>query len=408
MTYYPRHLVVSCNLHVLLQDVWDNSTEDSTISSNNVTVSASQAVLLSTAIVNVKDIKGALQKCKIRIDSARQGSFVRESCVNLLQLKRTSVNINVDGLSSRKVGRVAGLVQFEITSLFYKNTSITVDALILPKITCDLPQFQVDASALNTFKHLKLADANCLQPGPIDILLGADVFGEIMLNRHLNVQGQSLTAIESIFGWVVLGKTKLSYKRIISNHASYNAVEFQLDKFWQLEELCETKPLTNEEIAGENHFKRTHTRDSTGRFAVNFPFRDSSDELGSSAVHRLQQIERQFSRNKSLSDQYHKFMNDYLKLGHMELIPENEIDVPASSSFYLPHHPVPNKNGDKFRVVFDGSAKSSSGISLNDKLMQLALNEANNFPLASKAALNDFYVDDLMSGANSLSEALEL
>ncbi|GFU96468.1 uncharacterized protein LOC103569155 [Trichonephila clavipes] len=116
----------------------------------------------------------------------------------------------------------------------------------------------------------------------------------------------------------------------------------------------------------------THTCDSTSRFAVNFPFRDSSDELGSSrntAVHRLQQIERRFSKNKSLSDQYHKFMNDYLKLGHMELIPENKIDDPASSSFYLPHHPIPNKNGDKFRVVFDGSAKSSSGISLNDKLM---------------------------------------
>ncbi|GFU64559.1 uncharacterized protein LOC103569155 [Trichonephila clavipes] len=193
-----------------------------------------------------------------------------------------------------------------------------------------------------------------------------------MLNRHLNVQGQSLTAMESIFGWVVLGKTKLSCQRIISNHASYNAVQFQLDKFWQLEELGETKPFTNEEIACENHFKRTHTRDSTGRFVVNFPFRDSSDELGSSrytAVHRLQQIERRFSKNKSLSDQYHKFMNDYLKLGHMELIPENEIGVPASSSFYFPPHPVPNKNGDKFRVVFDGSAKSSSGISLNDKLM---------------------------------------
>ncbi|GFT03877.1 uncharacterized protein LOC103569155 [Trichonephila clavipes] len=248
------------------------------------------------------------------------------------------------------------------------------DALILPKITCDLPQFQVDASALNAFKHLKLANVNCLQPGPIDILLGADVFGEIMLNRHLNVQGQSLTAMESthIFGWVVRGKIKLSCQRIISNHASYNAVEFQLDKFWQLEELGETKPFTNGEIACENHFKRTHTRDSTGMFVVNFPFRDSSDGLGSSrdtAVHRLQQTERRFSKKQSLSDQYHRFTNDYLKLGHMELIPENEIDVPASSSFYLPHHPVPNKNGDKFRLVFDGSAKSPSGISLNDELM---------------------------------------
>ncbi|GFR15920.1 pro-Pol polyprotein [Trichonephila clavata] len=213
---------------------------------------------------------------------------------------------------------------------------------------------------------------------------------------------------------------------------------------------------------------------------------DAVPEERDIAVHRLQQIERRFSKNQSLSDQYHKFLDDYLKLGHMELIPENEIDVPASSSFYLPHHPVPNKNGGKFRVVFDGSAKSSSGISLNDKLMvgpqlqtdlttlllrfrmhkiaitadiekmyrqitlhdsdfqrivwrnspfepiqdfrltriaygtasapylaikclqQLALNESNNFPLASEAALKDFYVDDLMSGANSLSEALEL
>ncbi|GFW86922.1 DUF1758 domain-containing protein [Trichonephila clavipes] len=247
-------------------------TEDSTISRNNVTVPASQVVLLPTAIVNVKDINGALQKCRIFIDSASQASFVRESCVNLLQLKRTSVNINVGDLSSRKVGRVAGLVQLEITSLFYKNTSITVDSLILPKITRALTQFQVDASALNTFKHLKLAEVNCLQPGPIDILLGADVFEEIMLNRHLNIQGQSLTLMESIFGWVILGKTKLSCQRIISNHASYNVVEFQLDKFWHLEELCETKPFTNEEIACNNHFKRTHNRASTGRFAVDFPF----------------------------------------------------------------------------------------------------------------------------------------
>ena len=38
----------------------------------------------------------------------------------------------------------------------------------------------------------------------------------------------------------------------------------------------------------------------------------------------------------------------------MELIPKSEIYNPAKSSFYLPRHPVPNKEGDKFRVVFDG------------------------------------------------------
>ncbi|GFS78907.1 retrovirus-related Pol polyprotein from transposon TNT 1-94 [Trichonephila clavipes] len=33
-------------------------------------------------------------------------------------------------------------------------------------------------------------------------------------------------------------------------------------------------------------------------------------------------------------------------------------------------------------------------------LQQLAINESNNFPFASKAAVKDFYVDDLMSRAN--------
>ncbi|XP_035206847.1 uncharacterized protein LOC118181766 [Stegodyphus dumicola] len=404
------------------------------------------------------------------IDSGSQGSFIREHCVNLLQLKRTSANISVNGLSSQKIGKVSGSVQLQVTSPFYKNASISVNALIIPKITCDLPQYQVDRSVLTSFKHLWLADTNCFQPGPIDILLGADVFGEIMLHGRLTVPGHSLTALESIFGWVIIGKTKSVSQTIVSNHASCTNVQLQLEKFWKLEEISEIKHYTEEEIECENHFKRNFSRDSTGRFVVKFPFRRSGNELGSSRdVASISQIYGGLSQ-----------------LGHMELIPENEIDVPANSSFYLPHHSVPDKNGDKFRVVFDGSAKSSSGISLNEKLMvgpqlqtdlttliirfrihriaitadiekmyrqiilkdadfqrivwrdslykpiqdfrltriaygtasasylavrclqQLAIDEATNFPLASKTCLRDFYVDDLMSGANSVTEAIEL
>ncbi|GIX87495.1 reverse transcriptase [Caerostris darwini] len=147
----------------------------------------------------------------------------------------------------------------------------------MPKITCDLPQCPVDASVLTTFKQLQLADVNCHQPGLIDILLGADVFGEIMLSGHLNVS--RISALESIFGWVILGKTKGISQTFISNHASCNAVEFEVDKFWQLEEISDIKPYTQEETACENHFIQTFSRDSTGIFAVKFPFRKSSNEL---------------------------------------------------------------------------------------------------------------------------------
>ncbi|GIY34556.1 uncharacterized protein LOC103569155 [Caerostris extrusa] len=73
-------------------------------------------------------------------------------------------------------------------------------------------------------------------------------------------------------------------------------------------------------------------------------------------MHRLHQIERQFTKNSSFSEptEYRKLTEDYLKLRHMEVITENDIHVPANSSFYLPHHLVPNKSGDKFRLISDG------------------------------------------------------
>ena len=55
----------------------------------------------------------------------------------------------------------------------------------------------------------------------------------------------------------------------------------------------------------------------------------------------------------------------------MEEVPRNEIHMPAINCFYLPHHCVIKdaSSTTKLRVVFDASAKSASGVSLNDRLM---------------------------------------
>jgi len=59
-------------------------------------------------------------------------------------------------------------------------------------------------------------------------------------------------------------------------------------------------------------------------------------------------------------------MNEYLELGHME--EAQDTDCPK---YYLPHHSVFKSNSltTKMRVVFDGSATSKSGHSLNDILL---------------------------------------
>jgi hypothetical protein len=41
-------------------------------------------------------------------------------------------------------------------------------------------------------------------------------------------------------------------------------------------------------------------------------------------------------------------------------------------------------------------------------LQQLAIDEQHNFPLASPVILKDFYVDDLLTGTNTISNSIEL
>ncbi|GFT95745.1 integrase catalytic domain-containing protein [Trichonephila clavipes] len=41
-------------------------------------------------------------------------------------------------------------------------------------------------------------------------------------------------------------------------------------------------------------------------------------------------------------------------------------------------------------------------------LKQLAMDEANNFPLAAPVVMSDFYMDDILSGSESIEEVIEL
>ena len=58
-------------------------------------------------------------------------------------------------------------------------------------------------------------------------------------------------------------------------------------------------------------------------------------------------------------------MQEYLELGHMlEVKDESELE---KDGYYLPHHAIlKNSVTTKCRVVFDASAKTDSGLSLND------------------------------------------
>ncbi|GFY63111.1 integrase catalytic domain-containing protein [Trichonephila inaurata madagascariensis] len=93
--------------------------------------------------------------------------------------------------------------------------------------------------------------------------------------------------------------------------------------------------------------------------------------LGNSLIlaqRRLNQTIKKLDRDPHMHKLYSEFLEEYESLGHMQRSPDN---CYSPINYYLPHHGVfkSHNNSTKLRVVFDGSAPTTSGRSLNDSLL---------------------------------------
>ncbi|XP_055543333.1 uncharacterized protein LOC129728886 [Wyeomyia smithii] len=207
------------------------------------------------------------------------------------------------------------------------------------------------------------------------------------------------------------------------------------------------------------------------------------------AEKRFLALEKRLEKTPAVKAQYTSFLMEYEKLGHMSLAKSAPPENPKLE-YFLPHHYVlkPTSTTTQLRVVYDGSAATDTGISINQTQMtgptiqndlisillnfsshkfaftadvpkfyrqvkmhkddvryqkifwrenrsmplreyelqtvtygitsspflatmalcQLAEDEEQTFPLAAKAVRKSFYIDDVLTGANTLTEATEL
>ena len=103
------------------------------------------------------------------------------------------------------------------------------------------------------------------------------------------------------------------------------------------------------------------------------PQKDEAGILGeskSTAIRRFLSLERSL-HSRGRFDELSKVMNEYFQLGHAEEVPGSAKECPLQHTFYLPMHAVHKDSSTttKLCVVFDASAKSSTGLSLNDLLL---------------------------------------
>lgn len=475
----------------------DQATPNSTVYTHHGTNVNQPQILLATAQVNITSANGQVFRLRALIDPGSQASLIKRSAANLLGLKMVKCKTTVKGLGDTTAGESSHIINSSVSSIHDANSTLEMEAIVMTKLTNLLPATYI--SVLTTWTHLnglQLADPMYNTPEKIDLILGADVYGDLIIPEIRKGSKGAPIAQKTILGWIIIGSihnesSQPTRPREIFTHFTETSVCKQLRQFWELEESSEVrKPTKNDELI-ESHFKQTHKRRPDGRYSVDLPFNTSDNippAFGNSRIQafmRLRQVERRLHANPDLKLQYSAFMNEYIRLGHMKSIN----CCSPRQSFYLPHHAIikPCSVLTKIHVVFDASAKDSNGIALNDTFLigptiqhdlfsillrwrkyyvaitadvekmyrqinvnqhhqpfqrilwrnedgyvtdyelstvtygtacapflairtvqQLAFDEQQEYPTASSRTLTDMYVDDFISGGDTLQETQDL
>lgn len=344
------------------------------VSSNAATGPIPNSLLMTCRVI-VHASDGSSAEARALLDCGSSASFVSERLSQSLSLTRSHQSTKIHGIAGLSHhSQIQAIANFDISPTHNTMRKLSMTAVVVPKVTCDLPLHPVQCST--KWKHIlgiRLADPHFCRPGRIDLLLGVDIFMAVLRQGRRTGPPGSPIAIETELGWVIAGKIDVlaSTQAIASHHATVTADEV-LQKFWEVENPKDHLNLSVEERMVVQHFSENDYRTKEGRFVVPLPKKPQAKPLGESrsrAVRRFLTLERSL-RSKGNFEEFDAVISEYFHMGHAEKVPV-DLHKPVDQVFYLPIHAVRKESSTttKVRAVFDASAKSSTGVSLNDLLL---------------------------------------
>ncbi|XP_062557800.1 uncharacterized protein LOC134222655 [Armigeres subalbatus] len=333
-------------------------------------------VLLSTAIINIKDQYGATRLARALLDSCSQFCFMTTAFSQKLNLRGFPDYLEVQGIGGLKSisrRRVTACVLPRFSNVLSYNEDMSF--YVLPELTTTLPAKKVNIGRWKPPSHMVLADPQFFEPGPIDVIIGAEFFFDLLTDGRNKIYEGGPTLQNTVFGWIVSGQISsrpTNPPQTVSLSCTLADIHNQLAHFWELESCKSNSIQSVEESTCETIYDETTTRNDSGKFVVSLPKKEFVMQLlGESeaiATKRFLALERRLEAQPELKNQYHQFIHEYEQLGHMKLVDSGDAEFPV---YFLPHHAVlkPDSTTTKLRVVFDASCKTSTGVSLNDALM---------------------------------------
>lgn len=396
----PSHVVKDCGSerrchcdskhHSLLHDSSASTPDDTpSVSTPSMSLQTHTAqlvhstVFLPTALVKVKDVRGRLISLRALLDVGSEATIISERAAQRLGLPHVQVGVTITGISDVPADTLNRAISIEVHSNI-EEFHVNVKAFVIQRFASLIPNKSSFGHAFPQLEGLNLADPGFFSPEQIDLILGSEVYAQVLMDG-LRITPGYPTAQRTRFGWILMGAMPQGDEsRNFRTMVTRVDIDKLLRKFWEIEEVPGKRELSPEEVFCENHFVETHKRLPTGRYLVRLPFKSNINgraHLGRSrqmAINSFSQLERRFARDPTFKEAYVKAFESYQKLGYLEPVALTEDQLTSEKEgttsvqcCYLPHHAVTKESSSttKLRIVFDASRKTSNGRSLNDVLL---------------------------------------
>ncbi|XP_059223692.1 uncharacterized protein LOC131997178 [Stomoxys calcitrans] len=368
-------------------------------------------VILGTARVELTSSKGRSIVARALLDSGSQLHFVTEHIAQYLRVPRKKIIMEVRGIGEGET-RVFGNSVFVIKSL-NSNFSPTINATIIPSITSYQPQTTLDIKSWIIPGNIKLAVNSFNLPGPIDLLIGAELFFDLLLVGQIKSDNKP-TLQKTKLGWIVAGplykkqqqfiastesvvhssllstslkpnslrsddniatqvppSTKITSQQRsadsfsfvcfnVSSQPTYNCLQMKeesmldtiLERFWKIEECPQSyqQSLTDEEEECERLFKKTTSRcPKSNKFIVRLPFKVSKPALGASFGISQRRLFAVEKKLQSNADLQSEYGNFIREYINLQHM-EETFPTGDVTFNYIPHHCVTKPDSSTTRL----------------------------------------------------------
>ena len=349
--------------------------------------------LLGTATVPVLNSEGMITCGRALLDSGSQINLVTDKFASKLGLRRKARTGTVSTIGVVLPSVTIGTVRFVIATS--GGDRLYVTAHILTEVTESLPTQAIVLTSDFSQHRSTLADSTFDQPGEIDLLIGCEIYEELMLGGKKKFG--KITATRSRLGWVITGTVMSGPPEFngemgtaavqgrsmhlqsgnpkIINSSKVNRASRSISLAKAPYAIANAIAVANTVASAPNCIKRRKNACVFGRRSEGRPFKDHlPDEpnkvIGGSrepAVRALLSLEiRIFEAHSPLAQQYYEYVPSICYQDKHSLVDTSEChSLIVSELSYLPHIIV-TKSTRKLRVVPHAYTYSRVGMTYSD------------------------------------------